>query len=141
VKGAEVVAAQKLKVLIVELSSCVALTPRRETHGDESAMNRRGKHLREAYSPKCLEGRFSEVHMQDPAYIHRPEPRGCPEGAFLDEADLREADLRGARGWTEEQQRSALKSLEGATTPNGQKYEDWLESRDREEDGENSGPS
>jgi hypothetical protein len=35
-------AAQKLKVLIVELSSCVAITPRRETHGDESAMNLRG---------------------------------------------------------------------------------------------------
>jgi hypothetical protein len=48
-------AAQKLKVLIVELSSCVALTPRRETHGDEWAMNLRGKHLREAYSLKCLE--------------------------------------------------------------------------------------
>jgi len=35
-------AAQKLKVLIVGLSSCVAITPRRETHGDESAMNLRG---------------------------------------------------------------------------------------------------
>jgi hypothetical protein len=54
-------AAQKLKVLIVELSSCVALTPRRETHGDEWAMNLRGKHLREAYSPKCLEDAFYEV--------------------------------------------------------------------------------
>jgi hypothetical protein len=37
-------AAQKLKMLIVELSSCVALTPRRETHGDESAMNQRRTH-------------------------------------------------------------------------------------------------
>jgi hypothetical protein len=63
VKGGEVMAAQKLKMLIVELSSCVALTPRRETHGDESAMNLRGKHLREAYSPKCLEGEFYEAEL------------------------------------------------------------------------------
>jgi hypothetical protein len=26
-------------------------------------------------------------------------------------------------------------SLEGATMPNGQKYEDWLKSKDRKEDG------
>jgi hypothetical protein len=32
-------------------------------------------------------------------------------------------------------------SLEGSTMPNGQKYEDWLKSRGRKEDGENSGPS
>jgi hypothetical protein len=31
------------------------------------------------------------------------------------------------------------KSLEGATMPNGQKYEDWLKSRG--EDGKNSAPS
>jgi|SRR5215212_3028827 hypothetical protein len=46
-------AAQKLKVLIVELSSCVALTPRRETYGDESAMNQRMTH--------SLRGLFTEV--------------------------------------------------------------------------------
>jgi uncharacterized protein YjbI with pentapeptide repeats len=32
------------------------------------------------------------------------------------------------------------KFLEGATMPNGQKYEDWLKSKGRGEDGENSGP-
>jgi hypothetical protein len=31
--------------------------------------------------------------------------------------------------------------LEGTTTPNGQKYEDWLKSKGRREDGESSGPS
>ena len=30
-------------------------------------------------------------------------------------------------------------SLEGAIMPNGQKYEDWLKSKGRGEDGENSG--
>jgi hypothetical protein len=48
-------AAQKLKVLIVELSSCVALTPRRETYGDESAMNQRMTH--------SLRGLFTEVTL------------------------------------------------------------------------------
>jgi hypothetical protein len=48
-------AAQKLKMLIVELSSCVALTPRRETHGDESAMNQRRTH--------SLRGLFTEVTL------------------------------------------------------------------------------
>jgi Pentapeptide repeats (8 copies) len=54
--------------------------------------------------------------------------------ANLRGADLIEADLRGARGWTEEQ-RVTVKSLEGATMPNGQKYEDWLKSKGSREDG------
>jgi uncharacterized protein YjbI with pentapeptide repeats len=60
-------------------------------------------------------------------------------GAFLFDADLSGADLSGAflfeiTGWTEEQLEKA-KTLEGATMPNGQKYEDWLKSKDREEGG------
>ena len=34
---------------------------------------------------------------------------------------------------------SVCGSLEGATMPNGQKYEDWLKSKDRGEDGKNDG--
>jgi hypothetical protein len=49
-------------------------------------------------------------------------------GADLRKADLSGADLSGAIGWIEEQLAEA-KSLEGATMPNGQKYEDWLKSR------------
>jgi hypothetical protein len=30
---------------------------------------------------------------------------------------------------------TAAKSLEGATMPNGQKYEDWLTNRERREEG------
>lgn len=50
-------------------------------------------------------------------------------------ADISGADLTNARV-TEEQLREA-ESLEGATMPNGQKYEDWIEDKEsREEDGE-----
>jgi len=42
---------------------------------------------------------------------------------------------------TTNEQLEQAKSLEDATMPNGQKYEDWLKSKGREEDGENSGPS
>jgi hypothetical protein len=35
----------------------------------------------------------------------------------------------------------AAHSLEGATMPNGQKYEDWLKSKGGGEEGENGSPS
>jgi len=65
-------------------------------------------------------------------------------GACLYKTDLRGADLEGASGITNEklaERVSGSKFLEGATMPNGQKYEDWLKSQGRREDGENSGPS
>jgi uncharacterized protein YjbI with pentapeptide repeats len=55
-------------------------------------------------------------------------------------ADLSGVDLSGAERWTEEQLKTAA-SLEGATMPNGQKYEDWLKSKGRKEDGKSDGPS
>jgi uncharacterized protein YjbI with pentapeptide repeats len=71
-------------------------------------------------------------------------------GAILGGADLREADLTDVTGLTEEQLR-ATNSLEGATMPDGQTlksddnpdgptFEEWLKSKGRGEDGENSGP-
>jgi uncharacterized protein YjbI with pentapeptide repeats len=62
-------------------------------------------------------------------------------GSMLGEANLRGAyligaDLDNAKEWTEDQLIAA--HLEGATMPNGQKYEDWLKDREGEE---NSGPS
>jgi hypothetical protein len=60
--------------------------------------------------------------------------------AMLREANLRRVNLRAATRWTKEQLTEA-KSLEGATMPNGQKYEDWLNSQGHGKDGENSGPS
>jgi uncharacterized protein YjbI with pentapeptide repeats len=53
--------------------------------------------------------------------------------ADLSNADLRRADLSNAEGVTAEQLEQA-DHLEGATMPNGQKYEDWL--KDKEGAGE-----
>jgi uncharacterized protein YjbI with pentapeptide repeats len=59
--------------------------------------------------------------------------------ADLSGTDLSGANLNGAERWTEEQL-SAAESLERATMPNGQKYEEWLKDREfHKEDGENDG--
>jgi len=50
--------------------------------------------------------------------------------ADLTGADLSEANLSGARGISNEELEQQAKSLEGATMPNGQKYEEWLKSRE-----------
>jgi uncharacterized protein YjbI with pentapeptide repeats len=47
--------------------------------------------------------------------------------ANLTNANLRDADLGEATGWTMEQL-TAARSLEEATMPNGQKYEEWIKS-------------
>jgi uncharacterized protein YjbI with pentapeptide repeats len=62
-------------------------------------------------------------------------------GAVLHDANLSGANLSHATGKTGEQLDGQAGSLEGAIMPNGQKYEDWLKSRGRGEDGENNGPS
>jgi uncharacterized protein YjbI with pentapeptide repeats len=51
------------------------------------------------------------------------------DGADLTKTYLRDADLTGCRGISNEQLEKQASSLEGATMPNGQKYEDWLESK------------
>jgi hypothetical protein len=102
---------------------------------DLSGTDLRGANLYSAYlsdshysKPHVIETNMSVVHM------------GARE-ANLSDADLRWANLSGVRGWTEGQLSSAV-SLEGATMPNVQKYEDWLKDREgRGEDGENNGPS
>jgi hypothetical protein len=58
-------------------------------------------------------------------------------GANLEGADLTKADLSDAEGWYEEQLTAAA-TLQRATMPNGQKYEDWLKDKEgRKEDGKN----
>jgi len=52
---------------------------------------------------------------------------------------LRGAELTGCKGITNEQLEKQTSYLEGATMPNGEKYEDWPKERERRgEDGENS---
>ena len=60
--------------------------------------------------------------------------------ASLGGANLWGADLRGARGVANDELEKQASSLKGAIMPNGQKYEEWLKSKGRGEDGENSGP-
>jgi hypothetical protein len=59
--------------------------------------------------------------------------------AILFRTYLREADLTDAVGLTDEQI-AAAKSLDDATMPNGQKYEEWLKSKGHSKDGKNGGP-
>jgi uncharacterized protein YjbI with pentapeptide repeats len=61
-------------------------------------------------------------------------------GAELRDADLSDAELTGAnlRGAkVADYQLAETGSLTGATMPNGKKYEEWLKSKGRGEDGEN----
>jgi uncharacterized protein YjbI with pentapeptide repeats len=50
-------------------------------------------------------------------------------GADLSNANLKGANLSEAEGITNEELAQHAKHLEGATMPNGQKYEEWLKSR------------
>jgi len=88
-----------------------------------------GAYLREAdLSSTDLEGADLSYADLSGAYLY---------GANLSSANLRAANLGGAKGWTEEQFTQAG-SLEGATMPNGQKYEEWIKDQEgRNEDGAN----
>jgi uncharacterized protein YjbI with pentapeptide repeats len=50
-------------------------------------------------------------------------------GADLSGANLSYAHVRGARGISAQQLHEQCKILIGATVPNGQKYEEWTESK------------
>jgi len=54
-------------------------------------------------------------------------------GPVLSSANLRGADLSFAQGVTNERLAQQASSLEGATMPDGQKYEDWLKSKGKGE--------
>jgi hypothetical protein len=64
-------------------------------------------------------------------------------GAGPKNADLTYADMSGANltdAYVSEEQLDSAESLKGVTMPNGRKYEEWLKSKGRGEDGENSTP-
>jgi uncharacterized protein YjbI with pentapeptide repeats len=93
----------------------------------------------EYIEPRARRGRKVTIDLQG-AYLHRAVLRR----ADLTYANLRDADLSGADLRDEivtDEQLATCESLEGATMPNGQKYEEWLKSKGCGEDGENSGPS
>ena len=81
-----------------------------------------------------------KFHNKHGAHLKNADLSGANlEGANLSNAYLSGANLKGAKV-TNEQLDQAF-TLEGATMPDGQKYEDWLKSKGRGEDGENSGTS
>jgi hypothetical protein len=68
----------------------------------------------------------ANLNNADLSYAHLSD-------ADLHDADLRKANLRGALPLTDEKI-AAAESFEGATMPNGQKYEDWLKSKGSSKD-------
>jgi uncharacterized protein YjbI with pentapeptide repeats len=78
---------------------------------------------------------LSEANLSD-ADLHRANLREASlsdadlRNASLTDADLSDADLGEARGVTNEELKQQAETLEGATMPNGQKYEDWLKDRE-----------
>jgi uncharacterized protein YjbI with pentapeptide repeats len=74
------------------------------------------------------------------ANLRKADLRNADLGeADLVEADLSYANLDGAIGITNEDLQQRAQSLEGATMPNGQKYEKWL--KDKEGRKEDTSPS
>jgi uncharacterized protein YjbI with pentapeptide repeats len=67
--------------------------------------------------------------------------RAVLDDAILGGAVLDNANLGGADGITNEELERQADSLVGADMPNGQKYEDWLKSELRKENGKNEGSS
>jgi uncharacterized protein YjbI with pentapeptide repeats len=71
----------------------------------------------------------AQLQRKDEFSLHGADLSGADlSGADLSGADLRSAALSGAIGVTA-QQLGMCKALAGATMPNGQKYEDWLEDK------------
>jgi hypothetical protein len=62
-------------------------------------------------------------------------------GAYLFSSALSGADLDGAQGVTNRELEQQASLLSRTTMPNGQKYEDWLKSKDQEENKKSDGSS
>jgi uncharacterized protein YjbI with pentapeptide repeats len=95
---------------------------------DLSLANLSGAKLRGAY---LNEANLSGASLRDAdlreANLYATEL----SGADLSGANLNEAYLAFATGVTNEELKKQAASLQGATMPNGQKYEDWLKSKNR----------
>src|SRR5215208_2409167 len=85
-----------------------------------------------------------EANLQE-AILYRADLRGAYliaanlQGAYLQGAYLQEANLQEAR--VTDEQLANTWSLQGATMPNGRKYEEWLKEReDRKQNGNDRGP-
>jgi uncharacterized protein YjbI with pentapeptide repeats len=97
-----------------------------------------GAHLPNA---DLSEANLFSADLSDANLIGADLSRADLENANLSNAVLDNANLGGADGITNAELEQQAVSLEGADMPSGQKYEDWLKSELREEDGKNEGSS
>src|SRR5215218_2986066 len=87
------------------------------------------------------DGNLFSADLSEANLIGADLSRADLSDANLVGANLENANLSGADGITNAELEQQTVSLEGADMPNGQKYEDWLKSGLREEDGKNDGSS
>jgi uncharacterized protein YjbI with pentapeptide repeats len=80
------------------------------------------------------EANLSETNLSETNLSKTNLSKTNLSGADLSDADLSDAEIT-------REQLASVKSLEGATMPNGQKYEDWFKDQGRGEDGATPGPS
>jgi uncharacterized protein YjbI with pentapeptide repeats len=85
------------------------------------------------------EANLFSADLSDTTLIGADLSRAVLDNANLSNAVLDNANLGGANGITNAELAQQAVSLEGADMPNGQKYEDWLKSELREEDGTKEG--
>jgi uncharacterized protein YjbI with pentapeptide repeats len=127
-------------------------------HGEDlQGANFQGANLQEANLQEAnlqeanLQGAILQQAILRGAILFRADLRGTHlQQAILQQAHLFRADLRGAilqranlqDAKVTDSQLANTRSLQGATMPNGQKYEDWLKDREGHgKDGENSDSS
>jgi uncharacterized protein YjbI with pentapeptide repeats/cell division protein FtsB len=87
------------------------------------------------------EANLFSADLSDANLIGADLSRADLSDANLFGANLENANLAGANGITNAELEQQAVSLVGADMPSGQKYEDWLKSDLREEDGKNEGSS
>jgi uncharacterized protein YjbI with pentapeptide repeats len=93
--------------------------------------------MADMYSADLSGALLQEADLSDAQLLKANLRRADLSNADLSKADLSNADLAGAKGITsEELVEQQARSLEGATMPNGQKYEDWLKAREKRQQDE-----
>jgi uncharacterized protein YjbI with pentapeptide repeats len=107
------------------------------TSADLSGANLRGANLRGAnLSEASLRGaNLSKADLSRASLSEASLSEADLSEAYLISADLRGADLSNAKGLGNEELVLEASSLDGATMPNGQKYEDWLKDREGGKEG------
>jgi hypothetical protein len=97
-----------------------------------------GREVRAVKVSAAVGASLVSANLSDSNLSHANLTSAVVAGADLSGANLEGAKVNDALLWSLQHQTS---SIEGATMPNGQKYEDWLKSKGSEEDEKNAGPS